>query len=61
MNELMNEYLTTPQHKNKSAIVCQTNDIYIKSKKSNVHELKIHMLDPNWAFMSFTVYNLTFI
>ena len=27
----MNEYLTTPQHKNNSAIACQTNGIYIKS------------------------------
>ena len=28
----MNECITTPQHKNKSAIRCQTNSIYIKSK-----------------------------
>ena len=28
----MNEYLTTLQHKNKSAIGCQTHDIYIKGK-----------------------------
>ena len=28
----MNDCLTTPQHKNKSAIGCQTNGIYIKSK-----------------------------
>ena len=27
----MNSCLTTPQHKNKSAIGCQTNGIYIKS------------------------------
>ena len=30
--EWMNECLMTPQHKNKSAVVCQTNDIYVKSK-----------------------------
>ena len=29
----MNECLTTPHHKNKLAIGCQTNGIYIKSKK----------------------------
>ena len=33
VNEWMNECLTTPQHKNKSAIGCQTNDIYIKHKE----------------------------
>ena len=32
MNEWMSEYLTTPQHKNKSATGCQTYGIYIKSK-----------------------------
>ena len=32
MNEWMNECLTTPQHKNKSAIGCQTNGIYIQSE-----------------------------
>ena len=35
----MNECLTTPQHKNKSAIGCQTNGIYIKRTKSNVYKL----------------------
>ena len=35
----MSECLTTSQHKNKSAIGCQTNDIYIKHKKSNVYKL----------------------
>ena len=29
MNEWMNESLTTPQPKNKSTIVCQTNGIYV--------------------------------
>ena len=35
----MNECLTTPQHKHKSAIGCQTNGIYIKRKKANVYKL----------------------
>ena len=30
-----NEWLTTPQHKNKSAIRCQTNGIDIKRKTCN--------------------------
>ena len=29
---LVNVWLTTSQHKSKSAIGCQTNDIYIKTK-----------------------------
>ena len=29
---------------NKLAIGCQTNGIYIKSKKSNVYKLKIHQV-----------------
>ena len=29
---LLNDWLTTPQRKSKSAIGCQTNDIYIKTK-----------------------------
>ena len=35
----MNECLTTPQHKHKSAIGYQTNGIYIKRKKANVYKL----------------------
>ena len=38
------ECLTTPQHKNKSAIGCQTNGICIKSTKSNVYKFKIHQV-----------------
>ena len=37
--KLMNECLTTPHNRNKSAIGCQTNGIYIKHKKSNVYKL----------------------
>ena len=32
MIEWLNDCLTTPQHKNKSAIGCQTNGIYIKNQ-----------------------------
>ena len=32
---MANECLTTPQHKNKSAIGCQTNGIYIKMSSRN--------------------------
>ena len=42
---LPNECLTTPQHKNKPAIECQTNGIYIKRKKSNVYKLKIKQVN----------------
>ena len=41
----MNECLTTPQHKNKSAIGRQTNGI--KRKKSNVYKVKIHQVMQN--------------
>ena len=40
MHERMNECLTTPQPKNKSANGCQTYDIYIKSKIANVYNIK---------------------
>ena len=43
-NEWINECLTTPQHKNKSAIGCQTNGIYIKRfKKYCINEKFIRL------------------
>ena len=39
----MNACLTTPQHKNKSAIVCQTNGIYIKLNGKYVY-IKISLV-----------------
>ena len=39
----MNECLTTPQHKKKSGIGCQTNGIYMKSKKK-MYKLKVHQV-----------------
>ena len=42
----MNECLTTPQHKTKSAIACQTNGIYIKSKKKKKKMCIIETLKP---------------
>ena len=40
-NRKLNECLTTPQHRNKLAVGCQTNGIYILLK-SNKYILKIH-------------------
>ena len=52
----MNECLTTPQHKHKSAIGYQTNGIYIKRKKANVYKLN-HGSAPDWTkYITKTVY-----
>ena len=55
----MNECLVTPQHKNKSAIGCQTNGIYIKSKSTKIKQLgKINhwQLHPEDAVAEGSVY-----